>query len=594
MKKKTSDGNGWTKSKRRAAVLALTAALTGVSASASELFAQEPQTAKVAQTAEKTQAAEEAQEAEKTQAAQVGEVAQKTQEAQEAQTAEGGVPGASPEAEAAVDAYLAGKPELAYRLLKELYDANPDSDPPGVMLALLYSNNERFLEMRRELEKTAEDNPGDPEAFLQLAGIDVREGRYLEARLLLDRADELNAEYAARFPESTRIVYLREETLNVRALLAERRGRYDEAAELTQKVVDANPKNVQARWNLGYLAVKRNLLDDAEKAFDKAAELDERLWPGWLQTATTLDAEDRLDEAFERLQSQGALIETAARRERAQLARLYLRWNKLDEAAALVGELEAEGKNDFDGWALRGWVALYAGGYAVAEDAFRRATFIDGTSFEASNGLALALLDQRNKEKLAQARAVAAKNYRAYPDSQDAAATYAWTLFLSGAAREADAIFGPMLDSGEFSPTVAYYLAEIANVREDKSLALTLLDLALRSKGNFPKRAAAVELRAIIAPEKKEENAADAETSPEVAETPQSAEKAEVAETSQTAEKAEAAETAQNAEKADAAETSQTAEKAEAAETSQSAEKADAAETSQSAESEAKTPETNE
>jgi len=553
MKKKTSGENGWTKNKRRAAVVALTAALTGVAASASELFAQEAQTAEVAEAAQETketQATENAQETKETQAAenaqetkagQIGEVAQETQ------AAEGGVPGASPEAEAAVDAYLAGKPELAYRLLKDVYDANPDSDPPGVMLALLYSNNERFLEMRRELEKTAEDYPGDPEAFLQLAGIDVREGRYLEARLLLDRADELNAEYAARFPESTRIVYLREETLNVRALLAERRGRYDEAAELTQKVVDANPKNVQARWNLGYLAVKRNRLDDAEKAFDQAAELDERLWPGWLQTATTLDAEDRLDEAFERLQSQGALIETASRRERAQLARLYLRWNKLDEAASLVGELEAEGKNDFDGWALRGWVALYAGGYAVAEDAFRRATFIDGTSFEASNGLALALLDQRNKEKLAQARAIAAKNYRTYPDSQDAAATYAWTLFLSGAAREADAIFGPALDSGEFSPTVAYYLAEIANVRGDKSLALTLLDLALRQKGNFPKRAAAVELREIIAPEKKEENA-DAETSPEAAETPQTAEKAEAAETPQTAEKADAAETSQSAE----------------------------------------------
>ncbi len=559
MKKKTNGGNGWTKSKRRAAVVALTAALTGVSASASELFAQEAEVAQAAQVGEETENAQE-QAAEKTQdaqAAQGGEVAQETEKTQETQTAEGGVPGASPEAEAAVDAYLAGKPELAYRLLKDVYDANPDSDPPGVMLALLYSNNERFLEMRRELEKTAEDYPDDPEAFLQLAGIDVREGRYLEARLLLDRADELNAEYAARFPESTRIAYLREEALNVRALLAERRGRYDEAAELTQKVVDANPKNVQARWNLGYLAVKRNLLDDAEKAFDKAAELDERLWPGWLQTATTLDAEDRLDEAFERVQGQSALLETASRRERAQLARLYLRWNKLDEAAALVGELEKEGKNDFDGWALRGWVALYAGGYAVAEDAFRRATFIDGTSFEASNGLALALLDQRNKEKLAQARAIAAKNYRAYPDSQDAAATYAWTLFLSGAAREADAIFGPMLDSGEFSPTVAYYLAEIANVREDKSLALTLLDLALRQKGNFPKRAAALELRKIIAPEKNEENA-NAEKSPE---------------------------NAQNAE----------AEKSpESAETSQNAEKAENAATSQTAESETKTPETNE
>ncbi|MBQ7030374.1 MAG: tetratricopeptide repeat protein [Thermoguttaceae bacterium] len=529
MKARTSGENGWTKNKRRAAVVALTAALIGVPASISELFAQEAEEAQTAEVAQETENAQVAEDAEDAQTAQVGETT------------------APPEAEAAVDAYLAGNVELAYRLMKELYDANPDSDPPGVMLALLYSNNERFLEMRRELEKTAEDYPGDPEAFLQLAGIDVREGRYLEARLLLDRADELNAEYAARFPESTRIAYLREEALNVRALLAERRGRYDEAAELTQKVVDANPKNVQARWNLGYLAVKRNLLDDAEKTFDKAAELDERLWPGWLQVATTLDAEDRLDKAFERVQGQSALIETASRRERAQLARLYLRWNKLDEAAALVGELEKEGKNDFDGWALRGWVALYAGGYAVAEDAFRRATFIDGTSFEASNGLALALLDQRNKEKLAQARAIAAKNYRAYPDSQDAAATYAWTLFLSGAAREADAIFGPMLDSGEFSATVAYYLAEIANVREDKSLALTLLDLALRQKGNFPKRAAALELRKIIAPEKNEENAnaekspenaqnAEAEKSPESAETSQGAEKAENAATSQTAE----------------------------------------------------------
>ena len=511
MKKRGNGENERTKNKRRAAILAL-AALIGVSASGSELFAQE---AEVAQTAQET-------------SAEVGDVAAETDETE---ATEDGETTAPPEAEAAVDAYLAGNPDLAYRLLKELYDANPDSDPPGVMLALLYSNNERFLEMRRELEKTAEDYPDDPEAFLQLAGIDVREGRYLEAALLLERADKLNDEYAARFPESTRVAYLREEALNVRALLAERRERYDEAAELTQKIVDANPKHVQARWNLGYLAVKRNLLDDAEKAFDQAAELDERLWPGWLQVATTLDGEDRLDEAFERVQGQSALVETASRRERAQLARLYLRWNRLDEAAALVGELEAEGKNDFDGWALRGWVALYAGGYAVAEDAFRRATFIDGKSFEASNGLALALLDQRNKEKLAQARAIAAKNYRTYPDSQDAAATYAWTLFLSGAAREADAIFGPMLDSGEFSSTVAYYLAEIANVRGEKSLALTLLDLALRQKANFPKRVAAVELRGIIAPETLEEKADDAEESPENAETPNAEESPKNAET---------------------------------------------------------------
>ncbi len=499
MKKTTSGGNERTKKARRAAALVALAALLGAPTAETGLFAQESETAQDAEASEN---------------------------GEDSEISEGGETSASPEAEAAVDAYLAGNYDLAYRLMKSVYDANPDSDPPGVFLALLHSNNERFLEMRRALEQTAEDYPGDPEAFLQLAGVDVREGRFLEATLLLERAERLNDEYAARFPESTRIAYLREEALSVRALLAERRGRYDAAAELTQKIVDANPKNAQARWNFGYLAVKRNRLDEAESAFDALALLDDRYWPGWLQVATTLDADGRLDEAFERLQTQTAVLETASRRERAQLARLYLRWGKLDEAAALVGELEKEEKNDFDGWALRGWVALYAGAYPVAEEAFRKAFLLDGTSFEASNGLALALLDQRSKEKLAQARGIAAKNYRTYPDSQDAAATYAWTLFLSGAAREADAIFGPMLDSGEFSATVAYYLAEIANVRGDRGLASTLLDLALKPKANFPKRAAALELREIVSPSAETENA-EPEKSPESDESP----KAEATET---------------------------------------------------------------
>ncbi len=521
MKKTANGGKKRAKKAWAAALAALTAALFGVSATGNAIFAQE-----IAQT---TQNAETSETGENGEDSEVGEDSEIEEDGETAELSA---------AEAALDAYSAGNCDLAYRLMKGVYDANPDSDPPGVFLAFLHSNGERFLEMRRALEQTAEDYPDDPEAFLQLAGVDVREGRYLEAELLLERVERLNDGYAARFPNSTRLVYLREEALSVRALLAERRGRYDAAAELTRKILDANPNNAQARWNAGYLAIKRNRLDEAESAFDALALLDERYWPGWLQVATTLDSEDRLDEAFERLQAQPAALEVASRRERAQLARLYMRWGKLDEAAALVDELEKEGKNDFDGWALRGWVALYAGAYPIAEEAFRKAFLLDGTSFEASNGLALALLDQRNKEKLAQARTLAAKNYRAYPNSPDAAATYAWTLFLSGSTREADAIFGPALESGEFSATVAYYLAEIANLRGDRSLAKTLLDLALNQKSNFPKRAAALELREIIAPTAKKESA-EPEKSPENAETSENAEPEKSPENVETSENAE-------------------------------------------------------
>ena len=171
----------------------------------------------------------------------------------------------------------------------------------------------------------------------------------------------------------------------------------------------------------------------------------------------------------------------------------------IDEAVAIVKEFEEKNEDrDMERWLLSGWLALYANDYLAAEQNFRNAVLIDPNSFEASNGLALALLDQSNKEKLGQAKIIAARNYRDYPDSEEAATTYAWVLFLSGATKEADAIFQPMLESGNLSASAAYYLAEIANVRGDADLAQSLLMLALSQKANFPKRAAAIELKEIV------------------------------------------------------------------------------------------------
>ena len=137
---------------------------------------------------------------------------------------------ADPNALAAIELYAQGNVEGAFQLFKKVYDANPDSDPPGVLLALLHSHAGRFLDMRRSLEQTAEDYPTDPEAFLQLAGIDVQEGRLLEAQLLVERAEKLIDGYKENRPETvTRLDYLKEEALTARANLAEKRERYDDA-----------------------------------------------------------------------------------------------------------------------------------------------------------------------------------------------------------------------------------------------------------------------------------------------------------------------------------------------------------------------------
>ena len=415
---------------------------------------------------------------------------------------------ADPNALAAIDLYTKGDVDGAYQSLKKAYDANPDSDPPGVLLALLHSHAGRFLDMRRALEQTAEDYPSDPEAYLQLAGVDVQEGRFLEAQLLIERAEKLVDGYKEAHPETvTRLQYLKEEALSARANLAEKRERYDEALDLVKKVVELNPENAQARWNAGYLSMKLRDYDAAELAFDEAAKRNTELWPGWLQVASSLDREDLVEEAAARMAKHKDDVDKAPNDQRAQVARLYLRWNMLQEAAEIIeGFVKENNEKNIDRWILTGWLDMYANKFAAAEENFLRATIVDPENFEASNGLALALLDQSNKEKLARAKVIAAKNYHAYPDSNEAAVTYAWTLFLSGNQKEANEIFGPMLSSGKMTATVAYYIAEIANVRGDRDLARTLLKLAISQKANFPKRNAALELQALLdATEEKED-----------------------------------------------------------------------------------------
>lgn len=409
-------------------------------------------------------------------------------------------PDSSAVANEAIDRYLSGDVEGAYQLFENSYKLNPDSDPPGVLVALLHSHAGRFAEMRASLEQTAEDYPSDPEAYLQLANVDVQERRLLEAELLLERADSLIETYGQLRPESkARATYLKEEALTTRAMLAEKRGRYDVAAEFTRKSIELNPKNPQAFWNLGYLAMKQGDYDAAEEAYQKASELNKDLWPGWLQTLSALDREDKVSVAKGRVAGYSQKIEECSAKERAQLARLYLRWSMVEEASAIIKEFDERNEaRELDRWLLDGLLALYASDYNAAEQAYRKAVLIAPENFEATNGLALALLDQGNREKLVQALQIAARNYRANSDNQEAAATYAWALFLSGRTQEADAIFQPMLSSGMALATIAYYLAEIANLRGDKDLSRDLLSLALSQEANYPKRTAALELMEIL------------------------------------------------------------------------------------------------
>jgi len=103
----------------------------------------------------------------------------------------------------------------------------------------------RNQDVRRELEKALRFDPAHPEANLLMAQFYLREGKFDQATLHLQRAQL----HTSR-PNP--------ELLFTLADLYDRAGKYDEAEETYRRVYRANPNNPVAQNNLGYFLANRN------------------------------------------------------------------------------------------------------------------------------------------------------------------------------------------------------------------------------------------------------------------------------------------------------------------------------------------------
>lgn len=406
----------------------------------------------------------------------------------------------NPELDAGIDAWMKGNVEKCFQLFESAWKKNPDLSPPDVLIALLYSNTKHYESVRKHLEKAVGEHPFDPEAWFQLAGIAIQEKRFVEADLLIERGEKI-LERPDQDPDrkssDSRKKYLRHELLTLKANLAECREQLEKAEQYIRKITVEEPENDEAYLSLGYLYFKQKKYDEARKAFDQAAQYNEKRLPGILVLALLQEQAGNTKEAKETV---GLMKPADLEDPRIQgpLVRLWMKWEKMDDAKKKIQQLQKMFPNAAMPWILEGEYDLYHHQYRPAEDAFRKAITMDSESIEANNGLALALCDQGNSAKLKQARQIAGENWERSSRTQETATTYAWILFLSGEKKEADSLFDPMLESGKINAPIAYYLAEIAYSKGDKNLALNFLDLALNQESNYPKKEAARELMKIV------------------------------------------------------------------------------------------------
>ena len=396
-----------------------------------------------------------------------------------------------PEISKGVEAALKGDVEDAEKFFAEAVAKTPGSRPGGIDAAMAFADptfeQHHFGKLRFWLEKTTDDYPNDPEAFLLLGDIALSEGRLLETKMIAEHAtklvEKLDADPARK--KSLRIY--------VESLLAgvfEQKRNWNEALNRFTILCELEPTSGNHSYRLGLVLYRLGRKDDAVKSLTEAASKDANILPPLIVLAQLSETEGKTDEAV-KLLAESLEKDGENPRVLAAAADLELRWNHLPQVRELS---EKAHKIDPTAVAPRltlGIVDLYDGKFEEAEEKFSQLASASPEDISSLIGLSLALCEQTDVNQLRRAYGYAKANADRNPESVDAQTTLAWVLIKANYLEEAEKILTRLFDVGDLNSPGAYYLAVVYTQQNRLDEAILFLKHALATKVNFPKRATA-------------------------------------------------------------------------------------------------------
>jgi tetratricopeptide (TPR) repeat protein len=153
-----------------------------------------------------------------------------------------------------------GKNSDAQQILKELTDIAPKYAPAFYYLGLTYADSGDFAKATDQLRTAARLAPSEPQTYMMLGNIDLKQGYYPAA--IEESEHALN--YA---PDYVPALLLKGDALYGA-------GREQEASEVFRRLSQLAPQNSIVHERLGQLAAKRNDLNTATREFEAALRLD--------------------------------------------------------------------------------------------------------------------------------------------------------------------------------------------------------------------------------------------------------------------------------------------------------------------------------
>jgi tetratricopeptide (TPR) repeat protein len=405
----------------------------------------------------------------------------------------------------AVKFFQRGDLDNTKKSLAAAREKNADLPPPELLLAQMFAQAKMSQYFLATLEEAVQKNPTDPEAYVWLGEIGLNQARVAEADLLFAKAVALMG--------------------NLKS--AERKN------QLTPRIYDGLARIAEVRedWPLVQQNLDSYLKSEAKK--DRKAR-------GLVRLAKSLFQQKKAQEALEKLRDAKKADADNVPTPEAQLAYFYLQFNDPTNAKKWVEEalkvapkdlntrliagniyLQLGQKSDLEAAKaqateaqkidaksaparmLRGLVALFQKDYSEAASKFEQIVIETPNDFQASNNLALALVESNEDSKKTRALQYAEENVKktqAMVNSQsgqnaqnvrnavEALSTLGWVKFKIAPEKnldEADKLLGQAIKSNAYNTDTAFYAAAVAVASKRPEEAKALLNRAMKSTDSW-------------------------------------------------------------------------------------------------------------
>ncbi|MCG8583704.1 MAG: tetratricopeptide repeat protein [Pirellulales bacterium] len=377
--------------------------------------------------------------------------------------------------------YAARDVKGALKLLEQASAKHKELPPAKVMLASIHFRANNAAGGKAALDEAVHEDPTNPEPYLVLADLAIREGRYTDAAMLVDKAVKNTASYRG---DAEKMKKLKIRCYAAMVPISQRWKQWAQARADLDKWLALDPDNAVALYRMGEVLFHEGKRREAYeklqaaknskngKAIPNPAVVMGRLF---LAAGEEGEREKNMEQAKKWMNFAADQADEDTGIKLGVSNWHWLQGNVDDARKHADAALDAD-PHLVDAKYLRGLIALYDRDYDTAKRQFESLLLQRKNHLGGNVHFVLALLEQNTEASRQEAVNLAQRLYRAAPNNAAVVATLGWVYYRTGKHEQAERLIGS-LNSRNLSPEAAYYVAKMQSDRGKTEEAKKLLEV---------------------------------------------------------------------------------------------------------------------